>query len=442
MSSEIEKQSGGIVANGNGYGGGDSEAVGDVVAADDESLRSDVYMTAAYGDLEKLHRLVEYEGCSLFEPNDLAWWRCTCERSQWTDGLARPCTGVRSGVQYKLLRFYSKRVLGWMLLTSMANRRRQDKEGCTHLHWTAIRGNLEACTVLVQASKKEHLMVTNNGGLTPAQLAVDKNHRQVAFFLGKVRRLLKNRCDGDNRLGRLSKLRLAPILWCIILLLLTFVAASNLPKLTAGFGLLAWLGVFLAYADLVMFYRFIEERTYLVVFHFKFLCNKDPGYIKMNVHDPQNMKDDEPLLKIEINNHALLVGIWSQLCATCKIIRPFRAKHCFTCDRCVEQFDHHYPWVSNCVGKKKNGIFSLFLVLEVSAKLITSGVAMTRILTDPMAPSSFGPWMNCAGTHHAGAISFFIVDFFLFGVATLTVVQASQSLGIVENDLLPSPCQQ
>lgn len=55
--------------------------------------------------------------------------------------------------------------------------------GCTPLHWAAIRGNLEACTVLVQAGKKDDLMVKDKTGLTPAQLAADKNHRQVAFFL-------------------------------------------------------------------------------------------------------------------------------------------------------------------------------------------------------------------------------------------------------------------
>ena len=55
--------------------------------------------------------------------------------------------------------------------------------GCTPLHWAAIKGNLEACTVLVQAGKREDLMVTDNTGFTPAQLASDKNHRQVAFFL-------------------------------------------------------------------------------------------------------------------------------------------------------------------------------------------------------------------------------------------------------------------
>jgi palmitoyltransferase len=37
--------------------------------------------------------------------------------------------------------------------------------------------------VLVQAGKKEDLMVKDKTGLTPGQLAADKSHRQVAFFL-------------------------------------------------------------------------------------------------------------------------------------------------------------------------------------------------------------------------------------------------------------------
>ncbi|EEF30066.1 zinc finger protein, putative [Ricinus communis] len=145
----------------------------------------------------------------------------------------------------------------------------------------------------------------------------------------------------------------------------------------------------------------------------------------------------EPLLKIEINNPALLAGNWSQLCATCKIVRPLRAKHCSTCDRCVEQFDHHCPWVSNCIGKKNKWDFFMFLVLEVSAMLITGAVALTRVVTDPAAPSTFGAWINHAGTHHVGAISFLIVDFLMFfGVAVLTVVQASQiSHNITTNEM-------
>ncbi|XP_062148643.1 protein S-acyltransferase 24 [Alnus glutinosa] len=469
----------------------------------EEMLRNDVYTAAAYGDLEKLQRLVECEGCSVSEPDGLGYyalqWAALNNRTaaaqyiiehggdvnatDHTGQTALHWSAVRGAIQVaELLLQEGARVnatdlngyqathvaaqygqtaflyhnaskwnadpdvpdndgrspLHWaaykgfadcirLLLFLDAYRGRQDKEGCTPLHWAAIRGNLEACTVLVQAGKKEDLMVTDNTGLTPAQLASDKNHRQVAFFLGNARRLLDKRCDGNSRLGKISKLGLAPGLWCLIFVLVvtythSVIMASNLPKLTAGSGLFAWLGVFLASAGLVMLYR---------------CSSKDPGYIRMNVHDAQNMKDDEPLLKIEINNPALLAGNWSQLCATCKIVRPLRAKHCSTCDRCVEQFDHHCPWVSNCIGKRNKWDFFAFLVLEVLAMLITGAFTLKRLVNDPLAPPSFGAWINHAGTHHVGAISFLLVEFFLFfGVAVLTVVQASQiSRNITTNEM-------
>ncbi|KAI3929819.1 hypothetical protein MKX01_025987 [Papaver californicum] len=469
----------------------------------DESLRNDVYTAAAYGDMEKLQRLVESEGCSVSEPDGLGYyalqWASLNNRtaaaqyiiehggdvnaSDHTGQSALHWSAVRGAVQvaelllkegarvnatdlygyqtthvaaqYGQTAFLYHIVTKWnadpdmpdndgrsplhwaaykgfadcirLLLFLDAYRGRQDKEGCTPLHWAAIRGNLEACTVLVQAGKKEDLMVTDKTGFTPAQLASDKNHRQVAFFLGNARRLFDKRCDGNTRLGKIAKLGLAPLLWCIIAVLLvtyehSVIKASNLPQLSFTFGLFAWLGVFLATGGLLLFYR---------------CSRKDPGFIRMNVHDPQNVKDDEPLLKIEVNNPALLAGNWSQLCATCKIVRPLRSKHCSTCDRCVEQFDHHCPWVSNCIGKKNKWDFFLFLVLEVSAMMVTGAVACIRIWSDPMAPSSFGAWMNHAATRHTGAVLFLIVDFFLFfGVAVLTVVQASQiSRNITTNEM-------
>ena len=40
----------------------------------EESLRNDVYTAAAYGDMEKLQRLVEREGCSVSEPDGLGYY--------------------------------------------------------------------------------------------------------------------------------------------------------------------------------------------------------------------------------------------------------------------------------------------------------------------------------------------------------------------------------
>lgn len=63
----------------------------------------------------------------------------------------------------------------------------------------------------------------------------------------------------------------------------------------------------------------------------------------------------------QFDSPALWAGNWGQLCVSCKIVRPLRAKHCSVTDRCVEAFDHFCPWVGNTIGRGNRHLFLLFL---------------------------------------------------------------------------------
>ncbi len=74
---------------------------------------------------------------------------------------------------------------------------------------------------------------------------------------------------------------------------------------------------------------------------------KDPGYIQKD-HDLQFMT---LLEKFEPNC----------LCPECEVIRTNRSRHCNICNRCVDRFDHHCPWINNCVGIGNHGLFYTFI---------------------------------------------------------------------------------
>ncbi|XP_059059496.1 palmitoyltransferase Hip14 [Achroia grisella] len=80
----------------------------------------------------------------------------------------------------------------------------------------------------------------------------------------------------------------------------------------------------------------------------------DPGVITAS-------KDDKFRTIIELSESSRGGFEPGRFCSACLVRRPLRSKHCSVCNRCVARFDHHCPWVGNCIGAKNHRYFVGFL---------------------------------------------------------------------------------
>ncbi|XP_055964794.1 palmitoyltransferase ZDHHC12 [Sorex fumeus] len=84
----------------------------------------------------------------------------------------------------------------------------------------------------------------------------------------------------------------------------------------------------------------------------------DPGYVSIQPQPQDLAAKEEPLVKAP---HVFPV----RRCRFCLVLPPLRARHCRECGRCVRRFDHHCPWLENCVGERNHPLFVAYLALQL-----------------------------------------------------------------------------
>ncbi|ESO09131.1 hypothetical protein HELRODRAFT_169073 [Helobdella robusta] len=288
-----------------------------------------------------------------------------------------------------------------LLLTFGANVNLKDNSNAnTALHWACIAGNYIAIIHLLESGSDIYMV--NNKGEKPLDISKRLNDIKIrekleikAAELGLESSISLKMKIKHNQKVRSAAIYLLPA-FCFMLIgltfqcsyswwlkLLFFILTFYVWKIVKEFFIgnnhlhtdklmlslylatkfwmyFTWIFFFFTYVDSALLHMLFLLTSAYLVRNFWYVFKTDPGYIKQSIEEKRQTI-------LDLSERQTLN--FSQFCHTCILRKPLRSKHCAICNKCVAKFDHHCPWVGNCIGMNNHKyfvgyLFFLFLMIN------------------------------------------------------------------------------
>ncbi|CAD8191069.1 unnamed protein product [Paramecium pentaurelia] len=278
----------------------------------------------------------------------------------------------------------------------------QDTEGMTPLHLAAMTGNQRIAKKLLYKGSLKNIRDKRNQ--TPAQTALENEYEIIYKILETNNCLLEF-------LNIRTSYKPASISWnqiCSFFIIYFYCMIGSIIFVYPFFNTDAWL-------------QYLSIASFLIGLIFYFLTMFiSPGYVERN--------DDSRKLFLLLTQYEP----W-ELCPECQIHKPLRSRHCEFCSRCVIVYDHHCPWLHNCIGAKNYPYFICFILtifVNLIHLIILNAIFLINDYPNPIHNTHY-PWFNNVTNLEALDISKKCVQssililclLFLFPLAYLIYVQ-------------------